>query len=83
MNIIISPLSGFVCPKCEKMRGNIQMKNVLGENLFMCKVCWDKFHYELISKTINERQPTFGFENGDKILKKFKNRLDSESVKEA
>ena len=82
MNIIISPMSGFICPKCEKMRGNVQMKTILGENIFMCKVCWDKFHYELMDKTINERQPTFGFENGEKILQKLRCKMNIECEKE-
>jgi hypothetical protein len=82
MNIIISPMSGFICPKCEKIRENLQMKTIFGENLFMCKKCWDKFHFELINKEINEKSPSFGFDNEEELLDKIRRKLLREKMKE-
>jgi hypothetical protein len=47
MNIIISPMSGFICPKCEQMRGNVQMKTILGENIFIKPLTNDNLHLVL------------------------------------
>lgn len=63
--LIISPLKGFICPKCEKLKEKIR------KDFKMCDECFGKVEEEMLD-FIKNNNNNYGFKNEGQLRENLK-----------